>query len=131
MRSILEELQILPAPDKEHKKVFPEVTIVRFRNGKSLKDYLVRAALPKMDNVRGSEPRGKGTCQVCDHIITTKFILYSHYIQDCHGGIDDWEVTLFEKCETHKQLKERETFWQHKLKTFYPLGLNEREEYLF
>ena len=56
---------------------------------------------------------------------------YSHYIQDCHRGIDDWEVTLFEKCETHKQLKERETFWQHKLKTFYPLGLNEKEEYLF
>ena len=24
---------------------------------------------------------------------------YSHYIQDCHRGINDWEVTLFEKCE--------------------------------
>ena len=28
---------------------------------------------------------------------------HPHYIQDCHKGIDDWEVTLFEKCETHKQ----------------------------
>ena len=140
-----------------------------------------------MNNARGSEPCGKGTCQVCDYIITTntfttkacgkvvkiqsgflnfnsekvymlgtgdipqvgkaktKFHLnnykrkqnvpqkrfHSHYVQDCHKGIDDWEVTLFEKCETHKQLKERETFWQHKLKTFYPLGLNEKEEYLF
>ena len=71
VRSILEELQILLAPDKEHKKVFPEVPIVRFRNGKSLKDYLMRAALPKVDNAGGSEPCGKGTCQVCDHIITT------------------------------------------------------------
>ena len=71
IRSILVELQILLAPDKEHKKVFPEVPIVRFRSGKSLKDYLVRAALPKTDNVGGSEPCGKGTCQVCDHIITT------------------------------------------------------------
>ena len=71
VRSILQELQILLAPDKEHKKVFSEVPIVRFRNGKSLKDYLVRAALPKMDNAGGSEPCGKGTCQVCDHIITT------------------------------------------------------------
>ena len=35
---------------------------------------------------------------------------HSHYIQVCHRGIDDWEVTLFEKCETHKQPKERETF---------------------
>ena len=32
-------------------------------------------------------------------------------------------MTLFQKCETHKQLKERETFWQQKLKTFYPLLL--------
>ena len=24
-----------------------------------------------------------------------------------------------------------QTFWQHKLKTFYPLGLNEKQEYLF
>ena len=32
----------------------------------------------------------------------------------------------FKQLKTHKQLKERETFWQHKLKTFYPLGLNEK-----
>ena len=197
----MEEIQLLLAPDKEHKKVFPEVLILRFRNDKSLKDYLVRAALPKMGNAGGSEPCGKGTCQVCDHIITTntfttkscgevlkfqsgslncnsekvfyllrckiyddtphvgkaktKFCVrfnnynskhlsyrkgkqnvpqerfHSHYIQDCHRGIDDWEVTLFERCEMHKQLKERETFWQHKSKTFFPLGLNEKEEYLF
>ena len=200
-RSILEELQILLAADKKQKKVFPEVPIVGFRNGKSLKDYLVRAVMPKMDNAGGYEPCGKGTCQVCDHIITTntfttkacgevfkiqsgplncnsekvlyllrckicddtpyvgkaktKFCLrfnnykskhwsfwkgkqnvpqkrfHSYYIQDCHRGIDDWEVTLFEQCEMYKQLRERETFWQHILKTFYPLGLNEKEEYLF
>ena len=59
------------APDKEHKKVFPEVPIMGFPNGKRLKDYLVRAALPKTDNAGGSEPWGKCTCQVCDHIITT------------------------------------------------------------
>ena len=71
VRSILEKLQILLAPDKDYEIVFPEVPIVGFRNGKSLKDYLVRAALPKMDNAGGSEPCGKGTCQVCDNIITT------------------------------------------------------------
>ena len=42
-----------------------------FRNGKNIKEYLVRVALPKTDNVGGSEPCGKGTCQVCDHIIIT------------------------------------------------------------
>ena len=35
VRSILEELQILLAPDKQHKKVFPEVPIVGFRNIKN------------------------------------------------------------------------------------------------
>ena len=68
VRSILEELQIMVAPGKEHKNVSPEVPIVGLRNGKNLKDYLVRAMLPKMDNAGGSEPCGKGTCQVCDHI---------------------------------------------------------------
>ena len=38
---------------------------------------------------------------------------HSHYIQDGHRDIDDWEVTLFEKSQTHKQLKEKEMFWQH------------------
>ena len=157
---------------------------------------VVRAALPKMDNAGGPEPCGKGTCQVCDHIIATdtfttkacgevfkiqsgtlnynsEKVLYllrykscddtpyvgkakikfrlrfnnykskhgsfrkgkqnlpqkrfnSHYIQDCHRGIDDWQVTLFQTCETHKELKERETFWQHKSKTFCPVGVNEK-----
>ena len=190
------ELEILLAPEKKHKKT--EVPIAGFRNGKSLKDYLVRAVLPRMDNAGGSEPCGKGTCQVCDHIIATntfttktcgevfkiqsgplncnsekviyllrcqicdgtryvgkaktKFRLrFNNYksktqifskrktkctteafsFQDCHRSIDDWEVTLFEKCKTHKQLKERETSWQHKLKTFYPLGLTEKKNIYF
>ena len=38
VRSILEELQILLEPDKEHKKVFPEAPIVAFGNGKILQD---------------------------------------------------------------------------------------------
>ena len=55
VRNILEELQVLLERDKQHKKVFPEVPIAELRNGKSLKDYLVRAALPKMDNAGGFE----------------------------------------------------------------------------
>ena len=50
---------------------------------------------------------------------------------DGQSGIDDWDFVIFEQCETHKQLKERVTFWQHRLKTFYPIGLNEKEEYLY
>ena len=44
---------------------------------------------------------------------------------------DDWQFTSIEQCETHDQLQERETFWQHRLKTFYPYGINKRKEYLY
>ena len=33
-------------PNKEHKKIFPNVSVAGFRNGMSLKNYLVRATLP-------------------------------------------------------------------------------------
>ena len=55
----------------------------------------------------------------------------ANYCLDGHSGINDWNFVIFEQCETHEQLKERETFWQHRLKTFYPIGLNEKEEYLY
>ena len=42
-----------------------------FRNGKSHKDELVRAALPKMDNAGGSEPCENGTGQVRYYIVRT------------------------------------------------------------
>ena len=29
------------------------------------------------------------------NVIQKRF--HSHYVQDCHKGIDDWEVTLFEE----------------------------------
>ena len=58
-------------------------------------------------------------------------LFHTHYCLDGHSGIEDWDFVIFEQCETHAQLKERETFWQHRLKTFYPIGLNEKEEYLY
>ena len=56
---------------------------------------------------------------------------HAHYCLDRQSGIYDWDFVIFEQCETHEQLKEKETFWQHRLKTFYPIGLNEKEEYLY
>ena len=48
--------------------------------------------------------------------------------KDRHRGIEDWDFLIFEQCET---LKERETFCQHRLKTFYLIALNEKEKYLY
>ena len=50
---------------------------------------------------------------------------------DGHSGIDDWNFVISEQYEIHEQLKERETFWQHRLKIFYPIVLNEKEDYLY
>ena len=47
----MEELQILLTPNKEHKKVFPNLWVIGFRNGKNLKDFLVRATLPNLTRV--------------------------------------------------------------------------------
>ena len=55
-KTILEELQILLASVKEHQTVFPNDSIVGLRNGEILKDHLVRASLPILDNALGSEP---------------------------------------------------------------------------
>ena len=56
---------------------------------------------------------------------------HAHYFLDGHSGIDDWNFVILEQCETHEQLKERENFWQYRRKTFYPIGLSEKEEYLY
>ena len=48
IRNTLQELHLLLAPDKEHKKVFPDAPVVGFRNGKSLKDYLVEQLYLKL-----------------------------------------------------------------------------------
>ena len=39
--------------------MFPKVPIVGFHNWKSLKDHLVRASLPILNQTLGSEPVGK------------------------------------------------------------------------
>ena len=50
----MEELHILLTHNKEHSKVFPDVPVVGFWNGMSLKDYLVRANYPKLRRVENA-----------------------------------------------------------------------------
>ena len=63
IRNSLQELHLLLAPYKE--------PAVGFRNGKSLKDYLIRAALFKTNETGRCEPCGNKTCLVCNSISTT------------------------------------------------------------
>ena len=59
VRRIMEELHILLTPNKEHRKVFPDVPVLGFRNDKNLKDYLVRDKLSKLEESGKCDPRGK------------------------------------------------------------------------
>ena len=86
---ILQELHLLLAPEKEHKKVFPDVPVVGFCNGKNLKDYLVRAALPKTNETRRCEPCGKKTCLVCNSIRTT-----TTFTTEAYGEVLKFSVVL-------------------------------------
>ena len=69
-KKILQELHLLLARDKEHKKVFPSIPVVGFCNVKSLKNYLFRAALPITDDTGKCEPCEKNTCLVCNSVRT-------------------------------------------------------------
>ena len=62
---------ILLTPGKEHKKVFEDIPVVGFRNGKSLKDDFVRTKLPNGEITGRSESCGKGNYQVCNFICDT------------------------------------------------------------
>ena len=71
VRAVMKELHILLTPNKVHKKVFPNVLVIGFLNDKSLKDFLVRATLPKLNESGRCELWGEKTCLVCDPISAT------------------------------------------------------------
>ena len=58
VKSVMEELHILLTPNKEHKNVFPK------RCGKSLKEYLVRDKLPRLEKVENVSHVGKKTSKI-------------------------------------------------------------------
>ena len=57
VKKILAELHFLLTPDVVHKAIFTNVPMIGFKNGRSLKDPLVRAVLPKVD--------AEGRCKPC------------------------------------------------------------------
>ena len=180
VKNILQDLHNLIIPDLENQKDIQDIPAVGFRNGKSLKDHLVRVKLPNVEITGRSESCGKENCQVCDfrgntdtftlkacaetfktqcgilHCNSQKVVyllkrriccqapyfgkakkkfrarfknyksehrpyrktrnvsqqcFHEHYAQHSLNGINDWQFTLIEQCETCKQLKETEKFW--------------------
>ena len=54
---------------------------------------------------------------------------HEHYCSDRHNGIEDWVITLIDSADTLKELRRKELYWMHKLKTYATYGLNERNVY--
>ena len=47
-----------------------------------------------------------------------------------YEAISDWKLKLIDQADDEKSLRVKESFWQHKLNTFVPNGLNEKEVYI-
>ena len=43
--------------------------------------------------------------------------------------MEDLIITIFNKAETEKKLKERQVYWLYKIKTYAPQRLSEQEMY--
>ena len=72
LKNILSKIQLLSTPDREHRKVFENVSIIGFKKGKSLKDILVRAKVPPIKTEKGfCGPCSKPRCEICKHITKT------------------------------------------------------------
>ena len=55
---------------------------------------------------------------------------HDQFCQAGHSGISDWSLKLIDQADDETSLRVKESFWQHKLNTFVPNGLNEREVYI-
>ena len=51
---------------------------------------------------------------------------YLHFNSEGHNRMEDWKITISDKAENVLELRRRESYWQHRLDTFIPNGLNER-----
>ena len=73
----------------------------------------------RWSNHKSHHKQGRNLCQMTDHLLA------------CHTGEsaqDMVTITILENCKDQTEAKEMETVWAHKLFSFYPTGLNKREE---
>ena len=68
--------------------------------------------------------RDNGTLGVGKAVPQTS--LHAHFAQPDHNGIEDMSFKIIDCASNLRDIKKRESFWQYKLKTFLPDGLNDR-----
>ena len=79
LKNQLKELHVILACDEDHKKVFPEVPIIGFKNNRNLKSHVVRVALSDINQVGRCKPcAGKRPCQLCINMKNTSTFKSKH-----------------------------------------------------
>ena len=53
--------------------------------------------------------------------------LHNHFDLPGHNGLEDWEFILIDQADNEASVRKKERFWQYKLNTFLPNGLNDCE----
>jgi len=56
--------------------------------------------------------------------------LHNHFDLSGHNGMSDFEFILIDQGSDEKSVRKKERFWQYKLQTFLPKGLNDCEVYM-
>ena len=51
---------------------------------------------------------------------------HAHFSQPDRNGMDDWSFILIDSASGEDSVRREESFWQFKLNTLFPTGLNER-----
>ena len=70
-----------------------------------------------------------GKKQILSNQARNQKLFHEHYLQNDHNMICDWEITIIDHAETVKSLRQKELYCYHKLKTYAPSGLTERDAY--
>ena len=66
----------------------------------------------------------KGTLDQGEKVEQASF--HRHFCEEGHHGMEDWSVKLIDRAEDLPGALLKESFWQYKLDTYAPNGLNER-----
>ena len=92
-------------------------------NGSTVKKFRARA------NKYKSTHRNFQKEQILSNKARNLQLFHEHYLQNDHNVICDWKITIIDHAEMVKFLRQKELYWCHKLKTYAPYGLNERNVY--
>ena len=82
----------------------------------------------RVNNYKSTHPNFRKE-QILSNQVRNQKHFHEHYLQNEHNEICDWEITIIDHAKTVKSLRQKELYWYHKLKTYSPFGLNERDVY--